>query len=47
MKLKLNRTPGGRLNRGVKSRWFDVEKLGVQNEEEVAGDEEEGVKSKF
>ena len=46
VKLRLKRTLGGRVSRGVKSRRFDLEKLSVQNEEEVAGDEEESVNSK-
>ena len=41
-KLRLNRTPGGRVNRGVKSRRFDVENL-----HEDAGDEEESMKQVF
>ena len=47
VKLKLKRTPGGKMNRGVKSRWFDVEKLRIRNEKKMAVDEEESVKSTY
>ena len=41
--LKLKRTPGGRVSKGVKCRRFDVEKLRVK----CAGVEEESVKSQY
>ena len=47
VKLRLNSTPAGIVNRGVKCRRFDVENLRVGIEEEVAGDEEESVKRKY
>ena len=43
MKLRMKRTQGGRVNKGVKCRKFDVEKLRVR----CADDEEESVKSKY
>ena len=47
VKLRLKRASGGRVNRCIKSRRFDMGKLRVQNEEEVAGDEQESVKRKY
>ena len=43
MKLRLKRTPGGRVSKGVKCRMFDVEKLRVK----CAGVEEESVKNQY
>ena len=40
VKLRLKRTLGGRLNRDVKSRRFDVEKLMVGDRGESGGGEE-------
>ena len=43
MKLRMKRTLGGRVNKGVKCRRFEVEKLRVRS----TVDEEESVKSKY
>ena len=43
MKLRLKRTPGGRVSKGVKCRRFNVEKL----RDKCAGVEEESVKSQY
>ena len=47
VKLRLKRTLGGRVNRSVNSRRFDVEKLRVEDRGESGGGEEESVKSKY